>query len=82
MKNPSPIGSFLKGLGKVLAFVGAFSFLVGGGLIHAETQMSRFAAEVVGIGIAAIFGLLALLANAIAAWLAEEKDPITSTNRE
>jgi hypothetical protein len=44
--------------------------------------MSRFAAEVVGIGIAAIFGLLALLANAIAAWLAEEKDPITSTNRE
>jgi len=82
MKNSSPIATFLKGLGKFLALTGGFSFLVGGGLIHAETQMNRFNAELLGIGIAVIFGLLALLANVIADWLTEEKDPITITNRD
>lgn len=66
MKNPSPTASFLRGLGKILAGIGVFSFLVGGGLIHAETQMNRFNAEILGFGIAVLFVLLALLANGIA----------------
>jgi hypothetical protein len=82
MNKSAPIASFLTCLGKILAVVCGFSFLVGGGLIHAETQMNRFNAELLGIGIAVIFGLLAFLANIIADRLTEEKDPLTITNRD
>jgi hypothetical protein len=41
------------------------SFLVGGGLIHAETQISRFDAELVGFGIAAVCVLLGILVGSV-----------------
>jgi hypothetical protein len=45
--------------------VGGLSFIVGGGLIHAETRMSRFNAELVGFGIAAVSVLLGILVGSI-----------------
>jgi hypothetical protein len=82
MKRKLQIASVLKGLGKILAGIGVLSFLVGGGLIHAETQMNRFNAEILGFGIAVIFGLLALLTNAIADRLTDEKETLTIANRD
>jgi hypothetical protein len=46
---------------KTLAGIAGLSFLFGGGLIHAIWGMDRILAEVVGIGIAAFFAVLAAL---------------------
>jgi hypothetical protein len=45
----------LGGMAKVSLTLGAFSFLVGGGLIHVLFNVERFLAEVEGIGLSAIF---------------------------
>jgi hypothetical protein len=60
-----PTTSFWETLKKFFFGAGALSFLVGGGLIHAETNMSRFNAELVGFGIAAICVLLGTLVGSI-----------------
>jgi len=46
---------------KTLAGIAGLSFLFGGGLIHAIWGIDRILAEVVGIGIAIFFGILAAL---------------------
>ena len=60
-----PATSFWDKLKKFFFGAGALSFLVGGGLIHAETQMVRFNAELIGFGIAAVCVLLGILAGSI-----------------
>jgi hypothetical protein len=60
-----PTTSFWNKLRKFFFGAGASSFLVGGGLVHAETQMSRINAELVGFGIAAAFVLLGILVGGI-----------------
>jgi len=45
---------FLQGVAWLLLTVGGLSFLVGGGLIHAETKTDRLTAELEGLGFAAI----------------------------
>jgi hypothetical protein len=64
--KPTPFFcSLLRGLKQVLLMAGGLSFLVGGGLIAALTKMNRFSAEIVGIGLCALFVLLGLLAGAL-----------------
>jgi hypothetical protein len=46
---------------KALAGIAGLSFLFGGGLIHAVWGIDRITAEMVGIGIAVLFGFLAAL---------------------
>jgi hypothetical protein len=72
----------LSGLRKPLFAAAGISFLVGGGLIHAETQMDRFSAELVGLGIAALCFLLGFLAGRLADNLntSEEDLPIRSSD--
>jgi hypothetical protein len=65
--KPSPItASLLTSLAKIFFGVAGCAFLVGGGLLHAETQMSRFLAEVIGLSVAAACILLGFLANTLA----------------
>ncbi|MGA2808171.1 MAG: hypothetical protein ABSE87_08545 [Terracidiphilus sp.] len=81
--KPSPILEFLLScLAKILVAVGGLSFLVGGGLIHAETHMSRLSAELVGMGIAAACILFGLLARKLAGILnpKQEDTPIKLPN--
>lgn len=60
------IAFVLTGMQKLLFAIGGLSFLVSGGLLHAETGMDRFTAEAIGLGIAAACLLLGILAKALA----------------
>ena len=74
MKTTSTLAKFLKSVAKALGAVGGFSFLVGGGLIHAETKMDRFSAELVGAGIAAAFLILAFVVSELAERLTNQQE--------
>jgi len=65
--NPSrPAVRLLTGLRRFLFGAAGISFFVGGGLIHAETKMDRFSAELVGLGIAAVCIFFGIVAGALA----------------
>jgi len=66
LKPPRPIVGLLCGLQKLLFVAAGISFLVGGGLIHAESHMDRFSAELVGLGIAAVCFLLGFVVGGLA----------------
>jgi len=77
MKPTSIIGSALTGLAKILFVLAGLSFLVGGGLIYAETQMNRFSAELVGVAIAAACVLLGLLTGALSRNLNSKEESLS-----
>ena len=65
--------SLLYGTSQVLLAIAGFSFFVGGRAINAITKIDRMSAEVVGIGIAVVFGIFGVVARRAGDYLDDDE---------
>jgi hypothetical protein len=80
--NSTTLASLLQGLAWVFFAVGGLAFLVGGRALHEFANTERMLAEIEGIGIAVVCGVLGVLTKAAGNRLAAQKIETSMFNGE
>ena len=80
MKERDFISSLLWVLEKLLIVIACVSFLLGGLLLHAETPLSRFSGELIGIGFALVCRYLAREINSLSKRIIKEHSDASTSS--